>query len=40
LPFPLRLCRSTEEIVVGNHERDETGKLFAAIERLARARWR
>ena len=35
LPFPLRLYWSTEDIVVGNQERDQTGKLFAAIERLA-----
>ena len=35
LPFPLRLYWSTEDIVVGNQERDQTGKLFAAIERVA-----
>jgi len=35
LPFPLRLYWSTEDIVVGNQERDQTGKLFASIERVA-----
>jgi len=35
LPFPLRLYWSTEDVVVGNQERDQTGKLFAAIERVA-----
>jgi len=35
LPFPLRLYWSTEDVVVGNQERDQTGKLFAAIEARA-----
>jgi pimeloyl-ACP methyl ester carboxylesterase len=35
LPFPLRLYWSTEDVVVGNQERDQTGKLYAAIEKLA-----
>jgi pimeloyl-ACP methyl ester carboxylesterase len=35
LPFPLRLYWSTQDDVVGNQERDQTGKLFGAIERLA-----
>lgn len=35
LPFPLRLYWSTEDIVVGNQERDQTGKLYAAIEKIA-----
>ena len=34
LPFPLRLYWSTADIVVGNQERDQTGKLRARIERL------
>jgi pimeloyl-ACP methyl ester carboxylesterase len=35
LPFPLRLYWSTEDVIVGNQQRDQTGKLFTAIERLA-----
>jgi hypothetical protein len=35
LPFPLRLYWSTEDVVVGNQQRVQTGKLFTAIVRLA-----
>ena len=36
LPFPLRLYWSTEDVVVGNQERDQTGKLYRG-DRGARA---
>ncbi len=35
LPFPLRLYWSTEDVVVGNQERAQTGKLYATITKLA-----